>query len=298
MQGSDFDKKNIRKIEIEDGLEVFRIESRERSRVNFIVDRSSILFVYGVEEKCGLEWPDHNQSYVLNPVTILVYSYPLKETNLQLSLSESSTTYLLKVSIARLHLFFGSNFGQNPDEIQAFVGSIRIKNLYSEKVVTPAVSVIFHQIFSHDIEGLLGRLYLQGKVMEFLALYMQQPKVDYELSLQCSFVNDHLEMQKIKEARDLIIKDLIAPPNLKDLARMVGTNEFKLKVGFKSMFGTTVYGYLNAYRMEKARHLLEKKDHSVKEICHIIGYSNPSHFIVAYKKKFGITPKKYLLSAQ
>jgi AraC-like DNA-binding protein len=26
-----------------------------------------------------------------------------------------------------------------------------------------------------------------------------------------------------------------------------------------------------------------------------MGYTNPSHFIAAFKKKFGITPKKYLM---
>jgi len=290
--------RGVENIKVEEGLDVMKIETKEKINFNLEVSKSSIVFIYGLEKKCGLEWTDHNLNHVLLPVTILVYSFPLKDTNINLSLLANSNTCIIKVSIAKLHEFFGSNFGSNPDEIQAFVGSFRMKNVYSEKVVTPAVSVIFHQFFNNSITGPLRKLYLRGKFMEFLSMYMQQPKADQELSMQCSFVNDHLEMKKIKEARDLIVKDLIAPPNLKDLAHMVGTNEFKLKVGFKSMFGNTVYGYLSEYRMEKARHLLEERSHSVKEVSNIVGYSNPSHFISAYKKKFGFTPKKYLLSAQ
>lgn len=289
-------QESSKSVSLEEGLEIIRIDSPGINANEIRVDKNSIVFVYSPEKECGLEWLDHNESHVLAPVQILVYTYPLKETAFKISQAEDSTVYLIKISIGRLHKFFGSNFGSNPDEIQSFVGSFRIKSIYTEKAVTPAVSVIFHQIFNHNLEGPLGQLFLQGKIMEFFTYYLQRPKADEKLSLQCPFVNNHLEMEKIKEARDLIVKDLVDPPNLKDLARMVGTNEFKLKVGFKSMFGNTVYGYLNSYKMEKARHLLEKKEYTVKEVSLIVGYSNPSHFISAYKKTFGITPKKHLMA--
>ena len=36
--------------------------------------------------------------------------------------------------------------------------------------------------------------------------------------------------------------------------------------------------------------------YNVNEVGLKVGYSTASHFIAAFKKKFGITPKKYLLS--
>ena len=77
---------------------------------------------------------------------------------------------------------------------------------------------------------------------------------------------------------------------------MVGTNEFKLKVGFRSIFGTTVYGYLSDHRMEHARKMLTVDKVRIKEVAVEVGYSNPSHFIAAYKRKFGVTPKQHLKS--
>ena len=103
-------------------------------------------------------------------------------------------------------------------------------------------------------------------------------------------------MEKIKEARDIIIEHMIDPPSLKTLSKLVGTNEFKLKVGFKSVFSNTVYGYLSDYRMEHARKLLTVENSRIKEIAAKVGYSNPSHFIAAYKRKYGITPKQHLKS--
>lgn len=296
MESKEDKRADVKQIEVEAGLQLSRIVASEKVLTSHKVDKHSILFIYSPDKPCDLEWPDHNKNHLMGSVQILVYSYPLKDTRVLLGQQPDSTAYVLKISISCLHRFFGIDFGSNPDEVQSIVGSFRFKQLFSEKSVSPAASVIFHQIAEYDEEGPLARLYYHGKIMELLSLYMKKPKKDNSLAMQCPFINDHLEMKKIREARDLIVKNLISPPNLKELAHMVGTNEFKLKVGFKSMFGNTVFGYLNDYRMDKARYMLEQKTYSVKETSLMVGYSNPSHFIAAYKKKFGITPKKYLMA--
>jgi AraC-like DNA-binding protein len=48
--------------------------------------------------------------------------------------------------------------------------------------------------------------------------------------------------------------------------------------------------------MNEARSMLNAKRHNINEISLKLGYSTSSHFIVAFKKKFGTTPKKYLMS--
>jgi AraC-like DNA-binding protein len=48
--------------------------------------------------------------------------------------------------------------------------------------------------------------------------------------------------------------------------------------------------------MEVARKLLESGDNNVNEVGLKVGYSTASHFIAAFKKKYGTTPKKYLMS--
>ena len=70
----------------------------------------------------------------------------------------------------------------------------------------------------------------------------------------------------------------------------------KLKEGFKQIYGETVYGYLLDHKMNEARRMLNAKQHNINEISLRLGYSTSSHFISAFKKKFGTTPKKYLMS--
>jgi AraC family transcriptional activator of pyochelin receptor len=50
--------------------------------------------------------------------------------------------------------------------------------------------------------------------------------------------------------------------------------------------------------MEHARRLLETNQFNVNEVGTQVGYSTASHFIAAFKKKFGTTPKKYVMSLQ
>lgn len=83
------------------------------------------------------------------------------------------------------------------------------------------------------------------------------------------------------------------PPSLLALARQVGLNDFKLKRGFRQVFGTTAFGYLHDQRMERARQLLEERRFNVTEVACTVGYANPSHFAAAFKRKFGVNPGAY-----
>ena len=49
--------------------------------------------------------------------------------------------------------------------------------------------------------------------------------------------------------------------------------------------------------MEEARRMLNSQKYNVNEVGLKLGYSTASHFIAAFKKKYGTTPKKYLGSS-
>jgi len=84
------------------------------------------------------------------------------------------------------------------------------------------------------------------------------------------------------------------PPTLQALAKEVGLPTHYLKDGFKQIYGDTVFNFLWEYKMEYARRKLDTKKYNVSEVAYEVGYSTPSHFIAAFKKKFLITPKKYM----
>jgi AraC-like DNA-binding protein len=84
------------------------------------------------------------------------------------------------------------------------------------------------------------------------------------------------------------------PPTLDQLSVEIGLSLKILKDGFKQLYGDTVFAYLLDHKMDEARRMLNSQKYNVNEVGLKLGYSTASHFISAFKKKYGTTPKKYL----
>ncbi|MFV0421633.1 helix-turn-helix domain-containing protein [Oleidesulfovibrio sp.] len=98
------------------------------------------------------------------------------------------------------------------------------------------------------------------------------------------------DISKLNQVRMLMKNNIVTPPSLQDLCREVGINEFKLKRGFKQVFGTTVFGYLQKQRVKTAYLAMINDGKNVSECAWDVGYTNVSHFIAAFRKHFGVTP--------
>jgi AraC-like DNA-binding protein len=132
-------------------------------------------------------------------------------------------------------------------------------------------------------------IYFEAKALELLFLELEQVAA---LAIQQAnpFLRSH-DVERIYLAKAMVEENLLNPCSLIELAHRVGLNDFKLKKGFREVFGTTVFGYLYDLRMEKAK-LLLKNGKPVREVAFEVGYKNAHHFTTAFKKKFGYLPSK------
>ena len=132
-------------------------------------------------------------------------------------------------------------------------------------------------------------MFLQSKCVELLILQAQA----YEDALgktATSIIKTDFDKERILFARDYLIQNALQPPTLRELSKIAGINEFKLKKGFKEIFNSTVFGYLTDHKLGQARELLSFGNTSIKELADDLGYSSVQHFSTAFKKKFGISP--------
>lgn len=86
-------------------------------------------------------------------------------------------------------------------------------------------------------------------------------------------------------------------PTLRELARIFGTNEFKLKVGFKYLFKTSIHKLHTNERLERAHLLIENTGLPLKEIAFRVGYNSYPSFSRAFKIKYRYTPNSILRKA-
>jgi AraC family transcriptional regulator, exoenzyme S synthesis regulatory protein ExsA len=84
----------------------------------------------------------------------------------------------------------------------------------------------------------------------------------------------------------------LKPLSLEELSRLSGRSLSAFKRDFQEQFNTSPALWIKNKRLEYAGLQLEKTHKNVSEISMEIGYESVSHFIKAYKEKFGQTPGK------
>jgi AraC-like DNA-binding protein len=95
----------------------------------------------------------------------------------------------------------------------------------------------------------------------------------------------------IQKLYDYILANLDAPlPSLQVLAQKFGTNEYKLKAGFRHFFKTSIYKFYNEERLKKAYFMVEHTVIPLKNISVMNGFNNYSNFSKSFKKRFGFSP--------
>jgi len=157
--------------------------------------------------------------------------------------------------------------------------------------ITPDMMNVVQYIMGHDYEAdggvKLKKIGLQAKVLELLLLSLQHMAFIKQLPQNAL---REIDMQKIHDARAYLVENLEHPRSLNELAQHVGINVFKLKQGFKQVYGTTVFGILQEERMKRAQALLETTTMLIHEVALQTGYKNLSNFTAAFKKRFGYPP--------
>ncbi len=166
---------------------------------------------------------------------------------------------------------------------------------YSVKDINFATDLVLDSILNPSLEpNLLKSVFYRSKVLELLSFTFDVEESQlYEV---CPFLKEKDNVERIKNARNILIDNLDSPPSLPELAKQIGMNEYNLKVGFKNVYGLPPFKYLQEYRLNLSKKLLAEGQWQVAEIADKIGYTSSSHFIEAFRKKFGNTPKKFMLA--
>jgi AraC family transcriptional activator of pyochelin receptor len=141
--------------------------------------------------------------------------------------------------------------------------------------------------------GPMQQLYMESKAVELIAHKIAQLCLPEHAFHSASGLHPR-DAERISHARDILCADLENPPKLHHLARSAGINHSKLNIGFREIYGTTVFGYLRRMRLLEARRLLDKGDMNVTETALSVGYSSLPSFSKAFSEFFGISPAHYL----
>jgi len=286
------DKNNYKDYILEEGFCILKIHNDKKVSQEIFkeVDKSFIQLHFCIKNKAKLLFNQGKYTLEIPENKSFLLYNPLQDLPIHLELSPDTKLVTLLISIEKFHTFFSQEAGL----IHFLDDENRSKKYYIDKELNPKKIIVLNQLFDYGLHSSLEKLYTLGKVYELISLYFN--KADNDEAHNCPYLEDEANVEKIQKAKKILIENMVDPPSLTELANRVRLPLQHLKDGFKHIYGETVFAFLLNYKMEYSRRLLATKKYNISETSFEVGYSTPSHFIAAFKKKYGATPKKYMSS--
>lgn len=186
---------------------------------------------------------------------------------------------------------FDGNLGREGLHAVERVLSGRSEPLSLMRPMNSAMLRVAQELMTPRFTGSLERLYREAKVGEMLVnllggLFTVEDSAQREL--------DTRERRRVREARERLLADLSHPPSLAELAAGVRLSPRRLNRGFRILYGMTVFELLLEARLETARRMLEAGETMpLKQLAYAVGYAQPTNFINAFRRRYGISPGRY-----
>ena len=275
---------------VDPGFSILRLKNDSEEVLNkkHPVSLEFIQFHFCLKGQTNFTFNEGNYTFqVLEDHSMLLYN-PQKALPIEVELAPDTWMVSVLISITKFHSLFSSD----ADHISFLSPDNNSKKYYDNLPFSSSIAVVLSQILQAKVHDSMKSLYFKGKVYELLCLYFnknEDPSIE-----QCPFLVDEENVQKIRKAKKIILDKMSDPPSLEQLAIEVELSLKKLKDGFKQIYGDTVFAYLLDHKMDEARKMLDSRKYNVNEVSLKLGYSTASHFIAAFKKKYGTTPKKYI----
>lgn len=268
----------------------FNNELDKDVQYNREVGSNFVQFHFCIKGQARFSFNDGNYILpLLEDNSLLLYN-PERDLPLNLTVDPNSWVLSVLLPIKKFHGLLSTE----ANYITFLSEENRDRKYYKDAVITPSMAIVLNQLMNYNLHPSVKPLYFKGKAYELLSLYFNRP-VDADTE-QCPFLIDEQNVAKIKKAKTIIITRMAEPPTLKELADEIQLPLNRLKEGFKQIYGDSVFSFLFDYKMEIARQMLATGSNNVNEVGLKVGYSTASHFIASFKKKFGTTPKKYVMS--
>lgn len=135
----------------------------------------------------------------------------------------------------------------------------------------------------------IDKLYKSNKfssVMNIVNLNIERLEKEFSFNPQMT----HREIESIKK---YICENYNKELSVEQLAEKVFMAPSYLSYIFKKETGQNLSKYIKAYRMEKAKQMLEETHNKIVNISTAVGYTNVSYFCQSFREYFGVSPQKF-----
>lgn len=152
----------------------------------------------------------------------------------------------------------------------------------------------FAQIAGTQIDNAIAPYFYDGAAKLILSTLWQEYIVCPQTGA-ATYPLTSSEQAALYRARDILTHQYADTPTIPQLSKLVALNEYRLKQGFRELFGKTIHEFSRELKMANAKSLLENRELTISQIAYEVGYLNVSHFTRAFRKEYGQNPSNFRL---
>ena len=109
------------------------------------------------------------------------------------------------------------------------------------------------------------------------------------------------EPRPLPQSTSLLVKQVLAfihqnytqPINRKEIAATVGLSENYLSQIFRQEITISPWDYLNRFRIQKAKELLQQSQETITQVAIQVGFNDSAYFSRVFHKQTGLSPQEY-----
>jgi AraC-like DNA-binding protein len=234
--------------------------------------------------------PDQNSelSYQLSSGKGMIYATAASHGWMQLEKAKPYQAVYLLFSYEAFQQLIGDQIKTMPPK---FRDAINSENGYFTKFLdlSSPVVALCKAIFKNPYTGKSQQFYREAKVIELIAYQIDElTKLAQAGDLKLTAEEEIL----MEYCHQVLLSSLENPPSLIELAEQVGMSDYRLKTGFKQMYGLTPFRFVVDQRMLRAKELLQTREMTVGEVALTVGFTSVGSFSNSFYEKFGIRPSE------
>lgn len=278
----------VKEVEIRDHAMVSGYECSENDVIDLQSDMSDIYLFCVRQGKVQL-----HASFIPHPIELasgeaIFLAYPRNSWQVKLLTEASTAFFTMRINITTLHKMINPAFDEQ--QLDPAKG-MNVKDLMHLIPIGPAMMNCFDQLLYHKLKAPFNAMFERAK---FLEIFSQLMESSFGKPMEACPVSMSPAIEtKLNKVRRHIIEHVDEAPDPDRLAVIYELPRNTLREGYRYVYGQTIHQFHSDYKLESAMQMLNSGEYLVKEVAFKIGYQNPSHFITAFKKKYGHTPKQY-----
>jgi len=280
---------HITRVDISNGIVFFDIFLNSYASKEFHIKNLDRMLVIPVTKKGSFTIKDNiaNDSFDVVDNSINIFTSSKQDLSLYINTKEQTEIFVLFIADFILKRYLSTN----PNEVINFLynnlqGEVSCKLIDTNAIDALSIYII-DKIINTKKDDIMNSIKCEHNILEFMIHRFNL------LDMLDDKLNDD-ELCISKSSKDILLRSFTSPPSIEVLAHLCATNETKLKTVFKKAYQTTIYGYIQRLRLEKANLLLKDKCLNIGEISKEVGYKHQGHFSKLFFEHYGIYPKDLL----